>query len=943
MPLTAPDPVERSRHFDALRAMYDACAGGSGRLVLLGGPVGTGKTEVLRAFIASVRDQGGEVLVAGGSESERNLPLGVLEQLLARPGLPADVVARSAALIDGQQPPWRTYLSRQSDPAGTVLDDLCDSLLQLATPLPLVVAVDDAHLADQPSLRCLHRLAQRLPTAAILIVLVESTTPTTPGADGPAAALPGTAPAPPGTAPAPPGTAPATPGTAGRAYATGGGGGPADDPAGAGPLGAPLPDGVEVCRLEVEPLTLAGVGELLRRREGDRATDAAAFHHAVTGGNLVLLHAVLEDRRAVGAAPDDVVIGDNFAEAVTSCLFRCDPVTLQVARAVAVLREPARPAEIARLVELDEAVVDRALELLTGGGLLDGGRFRHPIGRSAALGSMAQWERAALLQRVGQLHAGGETAEAAEQLVEAGRRSGDWMPTVLREAAERSLADGDLDRARSLLRAAATIKMDEGQRAGIAAALANLRWRTNPGEVLQHVPELLAEVRAGRLTGRAAVTTLLYLLWHGQLDEAVDILPQVVSAAADDPDAQRLLAPALSSLAFTYPGSARRLPDPVGGATTDPLAAARAVLRDCAPDGDTFGLTFAALYVSSFAAGDDGWQDPWEPAVPGSDLPVWQGLTEAVRAEEALRRGDLAAATEHARRGLTELGLDGWGVAVGWPISVLVCAASEAGDYTAAAGYLSMPVPAGMFSTPFGLRYLMARGRYHFGTDRVHAALNDFYAGSETAAAWQLDLPELLPWRTELARAYIKLDRVRPGQDLVRQQLAGLADGQTRLRGAALRVLAATLDPQARVPVLKDAVDLLQIAGDRLETARALADLGAAYQRTGRAELARTTLRAAEQQARLCGALPDAPKTRPQPAEPAAEADHPDAAQLTDAERRVAALAVKGYTNREIAQRLFLTVSTVEQHLTRVYRKLHVVRRRELPAWLRVGVFDDPD
>ncbi|GAA3316725.1 helix-turn-helix transcriptional regulator [Nonomuraea dietziae] len=37
---------------------------------------------------------------------------------------------------------------------------------------------------------------------------------------------------------------------------------------------------------------------------------------------------------------------------------------------------------------------------------------------------------------------------------------------------------------------------------------------------------------------------------------------------------------------------------------------------------------------------------------------------------------------------------------------------------------------------------------------------------------------------------------------------------------------------------------------------------------------------------------------------------------LSDAERRVAALAADGYSNREIAAKLFITVSTVEQHLT---------------------------
>jgi DNA-binding NarL/FixJ family response regulator len=39
-----------------------------------------------------------------------------------------------------------------------------------------------------------------------------------------------------------------------------------------------------------------------------------------------------------------------------------------------------------------------------------------------------------------------------------------------------------------------------------------------------------------------------------------------------------------------------------------------------------------------------------------------------------------------------------------------------------------------------------------------------------------------------------------------------------------------------------------------------------------------------------------------------------------------------GYTNREIAAKLYITPSTVEQHLTRVYRKLDIKRRKDLPA-----------
>ena len=56
--------------------------------------------------------------------------------------------------------------------------------------------------------------------------------------------------------------------------------------------------------------------------------------------------------------------------------------------------------------------------------------------------------------------------------------------------------------------------------------------------------------------------------------------------------------------------------------------------------------------------------------------------------------------------------------------------------------------------------------------------------------------------------------------------------------------------------------------------------------------------------------------------------------ELTDAELRVAALAAAGDTNRQIARKLFITVSTVEQHLTKIYRKLNVRSRSALSAGL---------
>ena len=55
---------------------------------------------------------------------------------------------------------------------------------------------------------------------------------------------------------------------------------------------------------------------------------------------------------------------------------------------------------------------------------------------------------------------------------------------------------------------------------------------------------------------------------------------------------------------------------------------------------------------------------------------------------------------------------------------------------------------------------------------------------------------------------------------------------------------------------------------------------------------------------------------------------------LTASERRVAELAARGMTNREVADELFVTAKTVEAHLTKAYRKLHVASRTELAARL---------
>jgi DNA-binding CsgD family transcriptional regulator len=57
-------------------------------------------------------------------------------------------------------------------------------------------------------------------------------------------------------------------------------------------------------------------------------------------------------------------------------------------------------------------------------------------------------------------------------------------------------------------------------------------------------------------------------------------------------------------------------------------------------------------------------------------------------------------------------------------------------------------------------------------------------------------------------------------------------------------------------------------------------------------------------------------------------------AALTPTERRVAALAAEGRTNREIAEALFVTPKTIEMHLGNAFRKLRIEGRGQLAGLL---------
>jgi DNA-binding CsgD family transcriptional regulator len=167
----------------------------------------------------------------------------------------------------------------------------------------------------------------------------------------------------------------------------------------------------------------------------------------------------------------------------------------------------------------------------------------------------------------------------------------------------------------------------------------------------------------------------------------------------------------------------------------------------------------------------------------------------------------------------------------------------------------------------------------------------------------------------------------------------------TRTHGMTLHVLAAASELRERPRLLRESVAILEASGDRLLLASALVELSRTYQTIGDSDLARTTARRAWRLATECRAevlyRDLTPRFHKASLDNTLElrATVPGLKTLTDAERRVAALAAVGYTNREISGKLYITISTVEQHLTRIYRKLNVRQRSDLPtSLLNIGI-----
>lgn len=242
--------------------------------------------------------------------------------------------------------------------------------------------------------------------------------------------------------------------------------------------------------------------------------------------------------------------------------------------------------------------------------------------------------------------------------------------------------------------------------------------------------------------------------------------------------------------------------------------------------------------------------------------PAWAVAFGALRAEALLRRGELAAAEHHATVALRTAEPLGPAHRLR-PAAVLAETLTAQGRLTEATHHLPATDPADLARhRTDALALLHARGRIHLAAGRHRAALAVFLLIGRRLRD-RGPGPAPVAWRTGAAEALLALGRTATAAALLAEQLSTACRAGPRERGIALRLRAATESPARRPATLARAVTLLRAAGDRLELARAYADLGHAVDLRGDTELAAAFDVRARHLTDTCGAAPTHPHPNP--------------------------------------------------------------------------------
>ncbi|MFJ9182531.1 AAA family ATPase [Streptomyces anulatus] len=643
-------------------------------------------------------------------------------------------------------------------------------------------------------------------------------------------------------------------------------------------------------RLVLSPLSPAAVDSLVAAKLGRAwATAHAAEVDEITGGNPGLVTALVDDlaiawRRRSPA--DRVVVGEMFTQAFLTYLHRFDPFAVTVAYRLALLEKhltgETSTAEFLTAVTPSWADhVGRAVDELERAGLLHDGRFRHPAARAAVERGAREW-----------------AAEADGMGIATGLH-------LVRPFA--GCADGEVmtvDRSRTRF----------------------------PLDYASARPRLLDRTRGGgrRAGGEMDVET--------SAECAVPGRHHLCSQAAVARTFPAVASPDVPAPPVGTPEPWYEDPPPCRTADQSPRKAAGMSLHTADPSpGATGGLPQRDELFERFVplvlrcADEQAARSRLSPSeLAGRQALVSEAGRLVCQAEAKRRRGELGEAVDMVDTALRMRPAGDWGPALAGPLAVGIAANTAMGRLACADNLLRLSAEESLLETHFGLRLLWSVGQYRIARGQPGEALDVLFRCGQLMIGRGADLPDLASWRTSAAEAHIMLGNRRMARSLAEMELERAGREAPHTWGRALRVLASICPPKDRLLLLRESVQVLGDSGDRVELAHSLRALGRAYKRVGATHEANSAEARAMALARACGVqqLVDKPSL----VEPADPAKQPvtQADSLTEAERKVATLAARGHTNREISKELFITMSTVEQHLTRIYRKLVVTGRAAL-------------
>jgi DNA-binding CsgD family transcriptional regulator len=829
--------------------------------------------------------------------------------------------ARPAAAVVGLEEAAERELL--ADPSFATLNALYWLVSNLTESGPALLAVDDAHWADGASLRFLRFLLPRLEDLPVLLVV---------------AARPG-------------------------------------DPGADASLLAELAAEPGARLLRPRALSAGPVAQIVRAAVGPQAEDSfCAACLETTGGNPFLLRellAALTAEGTEGSAADAAHVREvapaSISRAVLVRLARLPEAARRLAHAVAVLGDDAAPRDAAALAGVEREEAAAAADVLAGAGVLDRGRplrFAHPLVRNAIYHDLPAGQRALAHERAAAVlrGVGAEPERVAVHLLATDPNGEPAVVETLVDAAQRALDRAAPEVAVRYARRALDEPPAPEQRPGVVRALAVAAFRASDAEAAEAI-DPFAEMTTDLVTFVAVAPLVTAALAaqgrNGEIAGLFDEAAETAREAGAFDDALRLEA-ARVTWAHTPPAEAQarlaRYDDhasplllalkawwahfTAGTRAEDAAAIAQRAIGDGRDLVQRTGVAQGpqAVYVLVRSERLDEAATAIEQlaaeARAEGEVPLMAGAA-FLRAELGLARGEVGRAVADAKAAVVAARQGGFLNAIPVWLATLVETLVEhdeldAADAELAASEMAGPVPASYWYTPV----LFARGRLRLAQGRAREAADDLLAGARDLDAlgmvepfhhWPATAALALAARDDLDGARRVLDE--RGEDVRVWGTPGPAANLLRARG----LIEGDLD------ALREAVAIAERGPARIEHWRALGDLGAALRRANQRAAAREPLHAALELSRPGGALAIARRAHAE-LEATGEKLRPLLAggveSLTPSERRVADLAAEGQTNREIAQTLFLTVKTVESHLSHAYRKLGVRSRRDLASVL---------